>query len=176
MRASWSQIVTAILAATVLAAAVGLPGTLVGRKAERAVRIPAPPVVARTVVPATAGPTLTSEHSPRPRALYGPRAELVTVRARVAAPSFVVAPPPVSPSAPTPAPPATPEPAPAPPPAPPPSAPPASQSTPPPPSQPPAASSTPSDDHANGGGNDKGKGGNGGGNGNGNGDGHGKGR
>src|SRR5919204_3152671 len=96
MRASWSQIVTAILAATVLAAAVGLPGTLVGRKAERAVRIPAPPVVTRTVVRATAEPTLASERSPRSRAPYAPHAELVTVRARVAAPPPVVASPVVS--------------------------------------------------------------------------------
>src|ERR687888_700100 len=121
MRASWSQIVTAILAATVLAAAVGLPGTLVGRKAERAVRIPAPPAVTRTVVHATAEPILASEHSPRSRAPRAPHAELVSVTTRVAAPQLLVAPPAVSAPAPAPAPPAAaPEPAPAPAPSPPP--------------------------------------------------------
>src|ERR671936_313561 len=56
MRASWSRIVTAISAAAVLAASVGLPGTLVGRKGERPVGVAAPPVVAHTVVPAAPVP------------------------------------------------------------------------------------------------------------------------
>src|SRR5437764_11559016 len=86
MRASWSRIVTAISAAAVLAASVGLPGTLVGRKGEHSVGVAAPPVVLHSVVPAAPVP-VGAEHPPAsaaPDAAAG--GELVAVRIPVAAP------------------------------------------------------------------------------------------
>src|SRR5436190_24255955 len=83
MRASWSRIVTAISAAAVLAASVGLPGTLVGRKGEHSVGVAAPPVVVHSVVPAAPVPVA------RPPASLGrvtPRSDLVAVSIPVAAP------------------------------------------------------------------------------------------
>src|SRR5918911_3469027 len=113
MRASWSRLVTALAAAAVLAGAVVLPSTLVGRKGERAVGIAAPPAVVDTVVHATAEPV--GERPSAPLAPHAPGAGLVRVARPAAESPRVVnpAPAPVSAPAPTPASPA-PAPAPAP--------------------------------------------------------------
>src|SRR5207253_6401448 len=72
MRARWPRIVATICALAALAAAVGLPGTLVRRKVERSVGIAAPPAVIRTIVHATTLPA--------------PAVPVTRSRARVAAP------------------------------------------------------------------------------------------
>src|SRR5947208_120274 len=91
MRASWSRIVTAISAAAVLAASVGLPGTLVGRKGEHSVGVAAPPVVVHTVVPAAPVP-VGAAPSPGLRARPAAGGELVAVRIPGATPRSAAAP------------------------------------------------------------------------------------
>src|SRR5438105_5206009 len=120
MRGGWSRIVAAAAGLGAITAAMGLPGTLVGHKGDHAVRVAAPPVVARTVVPATVFPAPASEHAaPRPvvssRSLSAPAAVVRTPVERPAstAAPHVAAPEPIS--APTPAPAPAPAPTPAPP-------------------------------------------------------------
>ena len=135
MRGGWSRIVAVAAAFAALAAAMGLPGTLVGHKGEHAVGVAAPPVVTRTVVHATElpAPAAPSARVSRPTASIAPRspgARLVAVRTSVASAPRVASPhvtAPISHPAPAPAPtPAAPAPAPAPAPRPPPSSPPPS--------------------------------------------------
>ena len=86
MRGGWSRIVAVAAAVGALAAAVGLPGTLVGHKGEHAVGVAAPPAVARTVVHATAVPAPAPAES-RPTVSIAPRSpgvRLVAVRMPVA--------------------------------------------------------------------------------------------
>src|SRR5919199_1780376 len=144
MRASWSRLGTMFAAAAVLAGAVVLPSTLVGRRGERPIGIPAPPTVVDTVVHPPTAPVV--ERPPVSRAAHAPRAALVRVTSPlIAAPRIVrPRPAPVSAPAPTPASPApapTPAPAPAPPPPPPAPAPAPSVRT--PASEPPAPARTP---------------------------------